>query len=87
MLSIAIGVDTGKSQHQAAAVQNPAGRAEHLVRVAIHVAMQGQALARGDRVPACRPVPGKFVLTAGLGGMGSAQPLAISMAGAVGLVV
>jgi urocanate hydratase len=30
---------------------------------------------------------GKFVLTAGLGGMGSAQPLAISMAGAVGLVV
>jgi urocanate hydratase len=30
---------------------------------------------------------GKFVLTAGLGGMGGAQPLAISMNGGVGLIV
>jgi urocanate hydratase len=30
---------------------------------------------------------GKWVLTAGLGGMGSAQPLAVSMAGGVGLFV
>jgi urocanate hydratase len=30
---------------------------------------------------------GRWVLTAGLGGMGSAQPLAISLAGAVGLIV
>lgn len=30
---------------------------------------------------------GKFVLTAGLGGMGGAQPLAITMNGGVGLVV
>ncbi len=34
-----------------------------------------------------RSLAGKFVLTAGLGGMGGAQPLAITMNGGVGLVV
>ena len=34
-----------------------------------------------------RSLAGRFVLTAGLGGMGSAQPLAIAMAGGSGIVV
>ena len=33
------------------------------------------------------PAEGKFVLTAGLGGMGGAQPLAVTMNGGVALVV
>jgi urocanate hydratase len=42
------------------------------------------ALARQKGWPSLR---GRFILTAGLGGMGGAQPLAITMNGGVGLVV
>lgn len=47
--------------------------------------MHNAGLQAGGSYP--NPLEGKFVLTAGLGAMGQAQPLAITMNGGVGLIV
>ncbi len=47
--------------------------------------MHHAGLQAGGKYP--NPLEGKFVLTAGLGAMGQAQPLAITMNGGVGLIV
>lgn len=46
-----------------------------------------RAASRDLSGPSNGDLRGRFVLTSGLGGMGSAQPIAIRMVGAVGLVV
>ncbi len=59
----------------------------------IYIGTQGilqgtyETLAELARQQKWESLKGKFVLTAGLGGMGGAQPLAITMNGGVGLVV
>jgi urocanate hydratase len=47
--------------------------------------MHHAGMQAGGKYP--NPLEGKFVLTAGLGAMGQAQPLAITMNGGVGLIV
>jgi len=59
----------------------------------IYIGTQGilqgtyETLASLARLRGWPSLEGKFVLTAGLGGMGGAQPLAITMNGGVGLIV